>query len=200
VFLSLDKWRRKPICPLCSQNPHFSVDCRPVKKTGFRVLAFDQATITSGWSVYDSGHLIKYGKWQSEGNNHTERVSKTKQWVASMIENWHPDIVAFEDIQLQQLESGRNESVTTYKKLASLQGVLINYTYEKGIPFSVVPPGTWRNYNQIKGRSRSDQKKNAQIKVKTLFDINVTNDEADAILIGRYVDYVQSQSQMVEFI
>jgi hypothetical protein len=63
-----------------------------------------------------------------------------------------------------------------------------------------VPPGTWRNYNQIKGRSRSDQKKNAQIKVKTLFDINVTNDEADAILIGRYVDYVQSQSQMVEFI
>jgi hypothetical protein len=31
------------------------------KSKGFRILAFDQASGISGWSVYDDDELIKYG-------------------------------------------------------------------------------------------------------------------------------------------
>jgi hypothetical protein len=82
-----------------------------------------------------------------------------------MIENWKPDEVVFEDIQLQK---GTNTEtfngdmgVTTYKKLAHLQGVLMNYCYEKKITFRIAAPATWRTHSDVKGRYRTDKKKSA---------------------------------------
>lgn len=54
------------------------------------------------------------------------------------------------------------------------------------IPFLVVPAATWRNHSEIKGKTRTDRKRNAQLKVKRFYDVSITQDEADAILIGRY--------------
>ena len=47
---------------------------------------------------------------------------------------WKPDLVIFEDIQLQVFDGG--EQVITFKKLAHLQGVLKNYCYENEITFN----------------------------------------------------------------
>ena len=75
-FVSYEKWRRGTYeCPTCKENTLFKVDNIPVKKTGFRILAFDQASITSGWSVYDGDNLISYGKWSSNGSHSTERIA-----------------------------------------------------------------------------------------------------------------------------
>ena len=115
-----------------------------------------------------------------------------------MIQSWKPDKIIFEDIQLQKF-SEQSEGVLTYKKLAQLQGVLINYCYEQNLPFDVVPPSTWRAHSEIKGKNRTDRKKNAQIKVKRLYDINVSTDTADAILIGRYAAYISRSNQIIEF-
>ena len=41
-----------------------------------------------------------YGKYTADGAKSTERIAKTKYWVASMIKKWKPDEVVFEDIQL----------------------------------------------------------------------------------------------------
>ena len=49
-----------------------------VKKNGYRILAFDQASITSGWSVFDDERLIKFGHWTSDGRHSTERIAQTK--------------------------------------------------------------------------------------------------------------------------
>jgi len=68
------------------------------KRKGFRILAFDQASITSGWSAFDGEELIKFGSWTSEGNNSTDRISKTKHWFANMLQTWKPDLVVLEDI------------------------------------------------------------------------------------------------------
>lgn len=89
--------------------------------------------------------------------------------------------------------------VTTYKKLAHLQGVLANYFYEKGIKFRVAAPATWRTHSDVKGRFRNDKKKNAQLKVKKFYDISVSEDEADAILIGRWATYTYSANKIIEF-
>ena len=35
-------------------------------------------------------------------------------------------------------------------------------------------------------KTKADKKKSAQLKVKEWYDVSVTNDEADAVCIGRY--------------
>lgn len=198
-FVSYEKWRRGSFeCPICKQNQYYKSDNIAVKKNGYRILAFDQASITSGWAVFDGEILVKYGKWSSEGTHSTERIAKTKYWVASMIQKWNPDEVVFEDIQLQKFGEG-NEAVLTFKKLAHLQGVLKNYCYENQILYSIVPSATWRAHVEIKGKTRQDKKKSAQLKVKRFYDISVTQDEADAILLGRYGAYAHKSTEVIEF-
>ena len=119
-----------------------------------------------------------------------------------MIEKWNPNMVILEDIQLQTYKKNPSEAaemVLTFKKLAHLQGVLKNYLYEKGLIYKIASPSTWKHYSEIKGNNRTDQKRNAQIKVKKLYDISVTQDEADAILIGRWAAAEHKKNDIIEF-
>ena len=200
-FYSLEKWRRGHECPICKNNPLANVKTQPVKKTGYRILALDQASITSGWAVFDEDKLVSYGHWSSEGTHSTERIGQTKYWMASMISKWKPDTVVLEDIQLQKYSGSPDggDMVVTFKKLAHLQGVLKNYLFECGIPYKVVSPSTWRAYSEVKGKQRTDRKKNAQLKIQKLYDIKVDNDTADAILIGRWAAHEQEKSKIIMF-
>lgn len=196
-YFTMEYWRRHKECPICKSNKYYQMNDNAPKSKGFRILAFDQASITSGWSAYDDGELVKYGYWTSDGNHSTDRIMKTKHWFANMIQTWKPDLVVLEDIQLQKFDGG--EQVVTYKKLAHLQGVLENYCYENGYIYKVVPAATWRAHSQVKGKTRSDKKRSAQLIVKSLYDMNVTQDEADAILIGRWAAYDRKQHAMITF-
>lgn len=200
-YYSLEKWRHGHVCSICENNPLANVNIKPVKKKGYRILALDQASITSGWAIFDNEDLISYGKWSSDGTHSTERIGQTKYWVASMIAKWKPDMVVLEDIQLQKFKTntGSGDAVLTFKKLAHLQGVLKNYLFETGIPYTVVSPSTWRAHSEIKGKERTDRKRNAQLKIKNLYDVQVTQDEADAILIGRWAVHNHNQTKMIEF-
>lgn len=74
----------------------------------------------------------------------------------------------------------------TFKQLAQLQGALVIAVKEElNTDPELILASTWKSFNKIKGRGRVEQKRNAQERVKELFDIKVTQDEADAILIGR---------------
>lgn len=186
-YYTMDYWRKHRDCPICKNNKYFvqNQNDKAPKKNGFRILAFDQATITSGWSVYDGDELIKYGSWTSEGLNSTEKINKTFHWFLNMVQIWKPDLIVLEDIQLQEKNNRTwEENVGTFKKLAHLQGVLNNYCYENNLSFKVVAPATWRAASKIKGKSRVEKKKSAQIIVKQLYNVSCTQDEADAILIG----------------
>lgn len=196
-YYTMEYWRRHKECPICKSNKYYQMNDTAPRSKGFRILAFDQASITSGWSAFDDGELIKFGHWTSDGANSTDKIMKTKRWIANMIQTWKPDLVVFEDIQLQKFDGG--EAVITYKKLAHLQGVLENYCYENGYIYKIVPAATWRSYNEVKGKSRSDKKKSAQFIVKELYDLNVTQDEADALLIGRWAAHDRKKNEMITF-
>ena len=89
-FVCYEKWRRGNYeCPICKSNPFHqnkeTLEITAPKKKGYRILAFDQASITSGWAVFDDNSLINFGKWSSDGVKSTERIAQTKYWVASMI-------------------------------------------------------------------------------------------------------------------
>ena len=64
------------------------------------------------------------------------------------------------------------------------------------VPYELAHVSTWRNSQQVTGRSRSDKKRSSQLKVKKCYDIDVTDDESDAILIGRYA--VEKRKEKIE--
>ena len=96
----------------------------------------------------------------------------------TVIEEWEPDYIVFEDIQYQN-------NYQTYKKLAMLLGLLIVAAKNGGVEWDVVPPVTWRSHFNISGK-RETVKKQAIMKVATMYNINVVDDVAEAILIGKY--------------
>ena len=103
-----------------------------------------------------------------------------------MIENWKPDYVALEGIQFQDEASGQKMGVTVFQALARLQGILMETCHSLKVPYSVYSTNTWRHHCGVKGRSRIDKKRSMQLIAKKEYDITVTDDEADAIGIGKY--------------
>ena len=190
IFLPYSKIRNCSIeCPICAKQSFIKVNEQPTKKKGFRILALDQATHISGWSVFEQDKLVNYGTYEAKSNaDDAARISEIKAWLSHMCTSWKVDLVCFEDIQLQKFKAesgGESAAVVTYKKLAHLQGVLINYCYENNIPYEIMPVATWRNFSNVKGKTRQDRKKSAQLRVLDLFDVNANQDISDAILIGR---------------
>ena len=199
VYISYGKWRKNHECPVCKLNPlNKAKEIKiPRKIVGdYRVLAIDQSTKENGWAIFDNKKLVCYGRLTLTEATSVERINGLKEWVVSLINNSNPDLVAIEDIQLQQFgpkNTDNIEGVTTYKVLAQLQGVLINYFYSNKIPYEVANVSKWREYCQIKGRARADKKRSAQLKVKEWYDVSVSQDEADAICIGKYICEVASK-------
>lgn len=191
-FMSYDKFRKNHICPECMReelNTKDTIERKPKKKGTQRVLAFDQSTHKNGWSVYDNDKLIKYGLYDAKAGTTDQRISDVKNYVINMIRFWNPDKVLFEDIQLEEngfVGANHEVAVTTYKVLAQLQGVLLNTALENKVDYATVVPGTWRKHIGVKGRGRTDQKRSAQFIVEEIFGVKVSEDEADAILIGLY--------------
>ncbi len=183
VFMPLKQWRKKAECPTCSDNIYNTLNeiVSIQKKAGKkRILILDDSTTTTGWAVFDDQDLVGYGKIQMTQKHPVERIAALKQWMLSMLVKWQPDRVAIEDIQKQ-------ENMQIFKVLGHLQGVLINALYEHKTEYDIVHAATWRSYCEIRGGNRSDLKKNAQKKVKEWYDVSVTQDEADAICMGKFI-------------
>ena len=206
VYTTWKKLRESFTCPMCAEEEKgaITIEVKGKSKGVTRVLALDQATNTTGWSVFDDKKLIAYGKIHFTQSDTIERISKVRQWLLNMLETWRPDRVALEDIQLQKFagKNGATEgAVTTYKVLAQLQGTLAVTCFEKNIVYSIIHTATWRSHCKITAKSRTDQKRAAQLYVAQKYEKNVTQDEADAICIGTYmVEKHIKNNEMIDFI
>lgn len=205
VFTTLKKFRKNPYCPTCAEKALLVDVDNPVakEKDVVRVLAIDDATSLSGWSVFDGKELVGYGVFRVEKEDPIERISIVKQWMLNMLIKWNPDKVGIEDIQLQHFRGANgveNYAVTTYKVLAQLQGVLLEALHLQGKESIIVHSQTWKSFCGISAKSRTDQKRSAQLKVKEWYGVNVGQDEADAICMGKYLSekYIRN-SQMVSW-
>lgn len=184
VFAAWKKMRNACVCPRCSENVYIDMNDEvvPKKRGTKRVLALDQASRVTGWSIYDGKELVKFGTFKAPELDEIERYDAIKNWLVSMIANWKPDHIGLEGIQYEQ-----NFGVTTFQTLARLQGILMECCYEQKVPFTLCPTNTWRNRCGVKGRARADRKRSAQLLIKEKYDVTATDDEADSILIGQYL-------------
>lgn len=74
-----------------------------------------------------------------------------------------------------------------FKTLSRCQGVLLDTLFEHNIPCDLVYASSWRKYCNVgDDKGRENKKKAAQDKVFQWYQQKCTQDEADAICIGKY--------------
>lgn len=148
-----------------------------------RILSLDQSSKVTGYAIFDNNNLIDYGKFSYDDSNIDVRLVKIRNKVESLINTYFPAEVIYEDIQ-QQNNVANN--VQTFKILAEVYGVISELLEELHIPHSTVLSTTWKSSLGIKGKTRAEQKRNAQEYVTRTYNIKATQDESDAICIGAY--------------
>jgi len=162
-------------------------------------LAIDQAR-NGAWSVFDyeKKELIGYGTFSFDSKKYTyaKAILHIEELVASLMKSYDISAVFVEDIQLRA-------NVQAFKKLAQLQGVLVNLFERNEYLYGYVAPSQWQNFCKARGRNSKEiksqvlsvettGKKESKILsiqfVKDQFGIETDNDNlADAVCIGFYV-------------
>lgn len=154
------------------------------------VLALDQSTQVTGLAIYVNGQLESWEHISPNGEMF-ERIIKLKSSLKEKITEllFRGKLnVAIEEIQLQNIPgSSRDTNVATFKKLAYVQALLLELCAEMSVPCEIVPSSTWKSALGIKGRNRTEQKRDAQRYVQEEFGVKVIQDECDAICIGKYL-------------
>ena len=163
------------------------------------ILAIDQAR-NGAWSVFDyeKKELLGYGTFSFEEGKYTypRAILHIEQLVHLLIKAWDIRAVFIEDINLRQ-------NVFAYKRLAQLQGVLVNLFEKHEFLYGCIAPSQWQNYCKARGRNSTEVKKQVleldagdkraskilSIQfVKEQFGIETDNDNlADAVCIGHFI-------------
>ena len=163
------------------------------------ILAIDQAR-NGAWSVFDYEHknLIGSGTFSFNSKKYTyaKAVLHIEELISMVIKAYDVKAIFVEDIQLQA-------NVQSFKRLAQLQGVLVNLFERNDYLYGYVVPKQWQCFCSARSRNTAEKKSNIlsldvsdkkQSKmlsiqfVKDKFGIETDNDNlADAICIGYYV-------------
>ena len=192
-FQTYGNWRKHMICEQCmggngKKVKKNNVPIKPIDTQ--RILALDAATGITGYAVYDNHELVAYGTFKTDNMLEAPaRINQVKKWLEDAIKNWEPDFVGVENIQLQKYGAAASQvQAKTFQTLANLQGVIIDTLFEQCIDYDLVYSSEWRKYCGISegDAHRENKKKAAQDKVKLWYNQDCTQDEADAICIGKY--------------
>lgn len=106
-----------------------------------KILAVDQAR-HGAWAIgdTDTGELLLYDVFSfSKKYTYAQVVMGIEDLVNRLINENKIDAVYIEDIQMRC-------NVLSFKKLAQLQGVLINMMEKNGTPYYTVAPSKWQSY------------------------------------------------------
>ena len=163
------------------------------------ILAVDQAR-KGAWAVfsYEKKELIDCGAFEfpAEKFTYSKAIVQIEDLIRSVIEKYDVSAVFLEDIQLRA-------NVQAFKKLAWLQGVLVNLLERNEYLYDVIAPSKWQSFCMARSRNTSEIK--AKVKqagldgrhatkmlsiqfVKDHFGIETEDDNlADAVCIGWYV-------------
>lgn len=147
-----------------------------------RVLAFDQSTRITGFSIFDDGKYVNSGVIDlCKIENTEERSKQMAVKICNTIEDSKPDCVIIEEVQQQS-------NVATVIKLARIQGVAIGFCAAHNIDLHILTPAKWRSaleFQQGPGVKRTDLKKQSLEFVKEHFGLtNCSEDRAEACCIN----------------
>lgn len=146
------------------------------------ILALDVSTTSTGYALYVGDKLTKFGFIKPTGKDWLVRVRKMANKVTELDKEYSIDTVVIEDTFFLK-------NIKTVKKLCLAQGILLGQLPKANL--IQVFPNTWKKHFGLgKGKATRDEQKQTSISVaETMFLIGhgINDDEADAILMGRYV-------------
>lgn len=144
------------------------------------VIAFDQSTNVSGFSIWKGGHLCKYGVIKANPKDSLQlRILFLMSEMNKLILEWNPDVLVFEDTTYN------NGNVDLLKTLSKCLGCLEVFSIQLKRTFYTYKPSEWRGGKGF-GRTRKQQKESAIQYVLDKYGIEATEDECEAICIGEY--------------
>lgn len=143
-----------------------------------RVIGIDASTTSTGYCVYDNG-IVTYGVIQP--NKRLEVIDR----IINIVDELKSIIKAksVEYVAIEELSTMRNASTT--KVLAYLQGYIEIEMRKKEMLLVKVRPSEWRK-DKVKAKHRSEYKQEAINYIKSKYNLDVIDDEADAIMIAEY--------------
>lgn len=146
-----------------------------------KLISFDTSTASTGYAVWNDGQLMLYDiidlkKVKSSGT----RLAAMILEILSILENEKPDAVVTELTVVT-----RNAQVQ--RNLTMILGAIYGYCLKHVIDYYSLRPTEWRKAVDCgkPPRKREELKQWAVESVKQMFGIDVTDDVADAILIGQ---------------
>ena len=147
-----------------------------------KLLALDQATIITGYAVFDGSDLCQYGTIDLHKEKDSwERMQLMRKRIDELFDDYKPDVAVLEDVP------GMIKNPAVLKELGRLQGFAMASAFERNIPVSLYLPSEWRKVlaiQQGKEHKRADLKRQAQNIAKSSYGVDATEDEADAIGIA----------------
>jgi len=185
IRVSFKDFRRESfLCPSCEQD-HGNIGSRSgyaevEKKIGYRIVSIDQATGIAGLAVFDDGLLVHAEAIIIGGDLTIKRLANLHRLIVDICDKLDPDYIIFEDIQLQ------SQGYKTFKVLAEALGICTVAAEINGVKSARVFNKVWQSYFGIAGKGRGEQKANVIKKVEEYYKERVSDDIADAILLGRY--------------
>ena len=147
-----------------------------------RILAFDQSTRVTGFSVFEDGQYVKSGVIDLHKIKDTDERSKQMGLsICEIIENNQPNEIVIEEVAMQS-------NPDTLKKLARIQGMAIGFATAHNIPTHILEPTKWRSslkFVQGPKVKREQLKEQSMNFVKNVLGLNIeSEDETEAIAIN----------------
>lgn len=149
-----------------------------------RVCGIDASTNKTGVSLFIdgeySGHMLIDLHKIKDSN---VRVPKMMKEIKGVLDYYEPDIIVMEECLLKT-------NIATVKLLSYLAGAIISWAADNQVEFRFQLPSEWRKRVEIvqgPKTPRDKLKQEAIDMVKEKFGIDVTDDEAEAVLIAHSV-------------
>lgn len=104
-----------------------------------RLLALDQASVITGYAIFEDEKLLKYGKIELKDDEIGPRLVDLRNQIQTLIKDNSITYVAFEDIQMQ---ASVGNNVKTFKVLANVYGVILELCEELKLKYDIVSSNT----------------------------------------------------------
>lgn len=145
-----------------------------------KILGLDTSTTSTGYAVLDNDKLISYGTIKTPKKaDLIDKIIYIEEHIKQIIKAKEVEFIVIEDLAMTR-------SATTTKALSGLLYDLLVEFRKKELLVVQARPSEWRSKCSIKGKGRQELKTNAINHVKTVYNIDVNDDEADAICIAEY--------------
>lgn len=152
------------------------------------ILSLDLSTKSSGWAIFKEQELINYGCITSSSTDLIKRIHIMIDEIDRILQENEISKIIVEEVRPEGGYGVGNQK--THKALMYLQAALeflIHDNYNKKVEIEYIFPSSWRAKCGIKngrGIKRTSLKESDIAFVKENFNLDVNDDEADAICIG----------------